>query len=117
MQCKLSFSMATLLIALGLNATAVAAAEEASVTIKSPADGATLDAMEQHKLVYEVVPGPRGDHVHVYIDDAEVDILRELDSSYTLPTLDTGERELCVRVVNRAHVPVGVDGCVTVTVE
>jgi hypothetical protein len=34
-------------------------AAEASVRIASPADGATLDAMAQAKIVYEVTPGPK----------------------------------------------------------
>ena len=43
-------------------------AEEASVKITAPADGAKLDAMAQNKLVFEVMPGPKGDHVHLYVD-------------------------------------------------
>lgn len=105
-----------LVAALVLHASAATAAD-GSVTITSPADGATLDAMDENVLAYEVVPGPRGDHVHVYVDDAEVGILRQLTGSYTLPALEAGEREICIRVVNRAHTPVGVDGCVTVTAD
>lgn len=33
---------------------------EGMVRITSPANGATLDAMDESKLVYEVKPGPRG---------------------------------------------------------
>lgn len=116
MKDRLALGIITAFAALSLTA-ASAAADDGSVTITSPADGATLAAADQHELVYEVVPGPRGDHVHVYVDDAEVGILRDLTGSYTLPALEAGEREICVRVVNRAHVPVGVDGCVKVTVE
>ncbi len=116
MNSRFATSMTALLLALGLNSVAVSAAEE-GVTIVSPEDGATLDALTQNELVYEVIPGPSGHHVHVYIDDAEVGILRQLAGSFTLPMLDEGEREICVRVVNRAHVPVGVDGCVKVAVE
>lgn len=43
-------------------------AAQGSVEIHVPADGATLDAMEQSKLDYEVAPGPDGDHVHLYVD-------------------------------------------------
>ncbi len=94
-----------------------ALAAEAKVTISSPKDGATLDVMEQNKLTYAVVPGPRGDHVHVYVDGKEVDILRALKGTYTLPTLEPGKHELCVKVVNRAHVPIGVQDCVHVRVQ
>ena len=86
------------------------------VKITSPADGATLDAMDENKLVYEVDPGPRGDHVHVYVDDKEVGILRSLKGSYLLEAMPSGKRDLCVKVVNKAHVPVGIEKCVQVTV-
>jgi hypothetical protein len=96
---------------------ALAASAEASVKITSPADGAKLDAMEQAKLVYEFAPGPRGDHVHIYVDNKEVDILRKLAGSYTLETLAAGAHTICVKVVNKAHVPIGVEKCIKVSVE
>ena len=104
-------------LALVLLAPPDAAAAEPYVRITSPADGATLDAMDQNRLVYEVDPGPRGDHVHVYVDGDEVGILRQLKGSYTLETLAPGSRELCVKVVNKAHTPIGVQDCVEVRVE
>src|SRR5574340_993262 len=90
---------------------------QGKVMITAPAQGATLDAMDENKLVYEVDPGPRGDHVHVYIDGKEVGILRKLKGSYTLETLTSGKRDLCVKVVNKAHVPVGIEKCIQVTVK
>lgn len=90
---------------------------QGKVMITSPADGATLDAMDESKLVYEVDPGPRGDHVHVYVDGKEVGILRSLKGSYMLETLSSGKRNLCVKVVNKAHVPVGIEQCIQVTVK
>lgn len=90
---------------------------QGKVQITSPADGATLDAMDENRLVYDVDPGPRGDHVHVYVDGKEVGILRSLKGSYTLETLSSGKRDLCVKVVNKAHVPVGIEQCVQVTVK
>jgi len=104
-------------LALVLLAPPDAAAAEPYVPITSPADGAPLDAMDQNRLVYEVDPGPRGDHVHVYVDGDEVGILRQLKGSYTLETLAPGSRELCVKVVNKAHTPIGVQDCVQVRVE
>lgn len=98
-------------------AAAGAVAAEPHVRIEAPTEGATLDAMEQNRLVYQVEPGPRGDHVHVYVDGKEVGILRQLTGSYTLETLSPGERELCVKVVNKAHTPIGVQDCVNVRVD
>ncbi|HEY0878579.1 MAG TPA: PepSY domain-containing protein [Zeimonas sp.] len=94
-----------------------AASAEPHVRIEAPSEGAKLDAMEQNRLVYEVEPGPRGDHVHVYVDGKEVGILRQLKGSYTLETLSPGPHELCVKVVNKGHTPVGVQDCIEVRVE
>jgi hypothetical protein len=90
---------------------------QGKVMITLPADGATLDALDENRLVYAVEPGPRGDHVHVYVDDEEVGILRSLKGSYMLETLSSGKRNLCVKVVNKAHVPVGIEQCIQVTVK
>lgn len=90
---------------------------QGKVLITSPADGASLDALDENRLVYEVDPGPRGDHVHIYVDNREVGILRKLKGSYLLETLSSGKRNLCIKVVNKAHVPVGIEQCVQVTVK
>jgi hypothetical protein len=90
---------------------------QGKVVITSPEQGATLDALDENRLVYDVEPGPRGDHVHVYVDNKEVGILRKLKGSYLLESLDSGKRKLCVKVVNKAHVPVGLEKCVQVTVK
>ncbi|MCD6707231.1 MAG: hypothetical protein LT080_12370 [Thiobacillus sp.] len=85
--------------------------------ITSPADGATLDAMDDIRLAYEVNPGPRGDHAHLYVDNKEVAILRKLNGSYPLETPATGKHSLCVKIVNKSHVPIGIGQCIQVTVE
>ncbi len=105
----------TLGIALG--SATVAQADEGSVTILAPADGATLDAMAQNRIEYDVVPGPRGDHVHLYVDDKEAAILRQLKGTYTLDTLEPGEHQICVKVVNKNHTPIGLEKCVSVKVQ
>ena len=85
--------------------------------IISPADGATLDALDEIRLAYEVDPGPRGDHAHLYVDNKEVAILRKLKGSYLLETPSPGKHGLCVKVVNKAHVPIGIGQCIQVTVK
>lgn len=92
-------------------------AQEASVIIVSPADGATLDVMAQNKIEYSVVPGPRGDHVHLYVDGEATAILRQLKGSYTLESLSPGKHALCLKVVNKNHTPIGVDKCISVTAQ
>ncbi len=103
---------------LGLCLSAPAAyAADGKVTISAPTKGAILDAMEENRVVYNVDPGPRGDHVHVYVDEQEVGILRQLKGSYLLESLASGQHDVCIKVVNKAHVPVGVQDCVKVTVK
>ena len=111
---KKTLALGALFVSLGLVSTAYA---QGSVKILSPADGAKLDAFEQNRISYEVVPGPKADHVHLYVDGKEVAILRELKGSHTLETLSPGKHELCVKVVNKAHVPIGVEQCIKAQVE
>jgi hypothetical protein len=94
-----------------------ALAAEGSVTILSPSEGAKLDAMGENRISYEVDPGPRGDHVHLYVDGNEVAVLRQLKASYALPALDSGTRNICIKVVNKGHTPIGIEQCVKVMVE
>jgi len=94
-----------------------AIAEEASVTILTPADGAALDLMAENRVQYSVVPGPRGDHVHFYVDGEETAVLRQLKGSYLLGSLTEGEHSLCIKVVNKNHTPIGVEQCIKVVME
>lgn len=111
-----SWLAGALALCLGLQAVSALAAE-AYVKITAPADGAMLDSLEPAKLVYEVEPGPKGHHVHVFVDGREVGILRQLKGSYTLETLSPGPRTVCIKIVNRAHVPIGVEQCIKAKVQ
>ncbi len=109
------FGIFTLGLLLAIPSTSLGQAGK--VLITAPADGASLDAMDENRVVYEVEPGPRGDHAHLYVDNKEVAILRKLKGSYPLETLSSGKRSLCVKVVNKAHVPIGIGQCIQVTVK
>ena len=104
------------LLAFGCYAPLVLAAD-ASVTISSPADGAKLSRTAQTKINYEVVPGPKGDHTHLYVDDKEEGVLRQLKGSYALESLAPGKHEICIKVVSKGHTPIGVQQCIKVSVE
>jgi len=91
-------------------------AQEASVKITSPVEGAKLDTMAKISVAYEVMPGPKGDHVHLYVDNKEAAILRELKGSHTLAILPSGPHDICIKVVNKGHTPIGVEKCVKVSV-
>lgn len=91
-------------------------AQEASVKITSPVEGAKLDTMAKTSVAYEVMPGPKGDHVHLYVDNKEAAILRQLKGSYALTSLASGPHDICVKVVDKGHTPIGVEKCVKVSV-
>lgn len=99
-----------------LTCSQMSLAENATVKITSPADGAKLDAMAPHQVVYDVIPGPTGDHSHLYVDNKEVAVLRQLKGSYTFAALAPGQHAICIKVVNKGHTPIGVEQCVKVNV-
>lgn len=109
--------LTSLLLFCCLYGNRAAAEEEAAVTILSPEDGATLDMMAQNRVQYAVVPGPRGDHVHFYVDGDESAVLRQLKGSYLLGSLTEGRHTLCIKVVNKNHTPIGIERCIKVTME
>ncbi|MGH8626352.1 MAG: hypothetical protein ACREYC_14140 [Gammaproteobacteria bacterium] len=91
---------------------------DAFVRILTPSEGATLTTKEPNTLSYEAVIGAtKGNHVHVYVDGKEVATLHHLKGNYSLKELTPGTREICVKVANKTHVPIGVDHCIRVTLE
>ena len=94
----------------------VGLAQDGSITITQPTEGAQLDGKAANKVVYEVVPGPRGHHVHLYVDAKEAAILRQLKGEYTLKDLPSGAHDICIKVVDKAHTPIGLERCVKVSV-
>ncbi len=95
-------------------AAPLAAAAEAKIEISSPEDGAKLDAMEQNKLDYNVTLGSGADHIHVYVDGKEAALLRQMKGSFTMETLSPGKHEICIKLVNKNHTPIGVERCIKV---
>lgn len=91
-------------------------AAEGMVTIYQPQDGAVLDPFDDNAIRYKVEPGPAGDHVHLYENGHETAVIRRLEGSYPLRALNLGQQELCLKVVNRAHVPTGPESCIKVMV-
>ena len=86
------------------------------VDISTPADGARIDAKAQIKLDYDITLGGEGDHAHLYVDERRIAMLRQMKGSYMIFPLDPGIREICIKVVNGNHTPIGADRCVKVTV-
>jgi hypothetical protein len=95
----------------------VARTQTASVIITAPKNGAVLRAEDPITLSYRVKPGPRGDHVHVYVDRREVGILRELEGNFVLDPLPRGSHRLTIKIVNRDHLPIGVESSISIDVK
>lgn len=90
-------------------------AEMGAVKILSPIDGSKVK--DTFEMDYDVMPGTRGDHVHMYADGKEVDVIKKLKGQYTFKKLKSGSRELCIKIVDKGHTPIGVEKCVHVIVE
>jgi hypothetical protein len=101
-----SISKLFLLAAFSLQA-AVTSAEMASITIVSPAENHRIEVGEEYQLVYEVTPGPGGDHFHVWVDGQRGPGVHDSKGVYTLPRLKFGVHDVTVKVVDKAHIPTG----------
>lgn len=95
----------------------LAIAAEAKIDITSPADGSRLEANAQSKLDYQVTLGGGADHAHLYVDGKETGLLRQMKGSYTLDPMTRGMHEICAKLVNKNHTPIGVERCIKVTAE
>ena len=97
--------------------TAETSVAVAKVDITFPADGAKLNTKAENKVDYNITLGGDGDHAHIYVDDRRIGMLRKMQGSYNIDYLDPGKREICIKIVNSSHTPIGVGRCVTVMAE
>ena len=109
--------MAVVLPIVAVAAPAMADDSKASVTILAPKDGAVISSKEDIIIEYEMTPGPLGDHVHFYVDGGNAGLMRKNKGSFNMTKLGPGERELTVKLVNKIHVPIGVEASVKITVK
>lgn len=107
-------ALTNILLIGALTVGGAALADDAMVKITAPADGAMV-AMKGVAVTYQVTPGPKGDHVHFYVDGKEVQVLRQLQGTYTVESLQAGAHELCIKIVDKGHTPIGVEKCIKVT--
>ena len=90
---------------------------DASVEISSPAADAKLKAGSPIPVTYNVVPGSKGDHTHIYVNGDQKGVLMKLQDTHTLDGLAAGKHDICIKVVNKGHAPIGVEKCISVSVE
>ena len=106
------FKCTALVVVLGLPGLALAGSE--SVNITSPSDGAKVQ-VSGTQLVYDVAPGPNGEHAVVIVDGTEAAVLSELKGKYTLNKLLLGDHTVCVRMIDKERAPTGAEKCIKVT--
>lgn len=94
-----------------------AIANEGKVNITAPVDGAKIEAQKKIDLMYEFTLGGAADHAHAYTDGKETAILKKMKGNYSLAAVPPGKHEICVKLVNKNHTPIGVDRCINVTAE
>lgn len=83
----------------------------------TPKDGAVIKQGESIPVQYSIKPWPRGDHSHIYIDHKESGILRHKKATFPINPLPVGEHSLCLKVVNKAHAPIGQETCISISVK
>lgn len=88
----------------------------ASVMISAPADGAMLPQKQPVMVSYEAVTGPKGDHVHIYVDGERVAVLRQLSGEHNLGVLKPGMHKIGIEIVTNAHQHIGVGKEISVDV-
>jgi len=98
-----------------LASTTAFAAESGKVTFLSPANGATVSASEKVTVNYEAVLGPKGDHLHLYLDGKKIDVLRQAKGTAEVGTLSPGKHHICITINTSWHFSTGVEECIDVT--
>ena len=108
-------------LALFALANPVLAADSAgSITITSPVNDAVLQSATGNKLEFNVHLSPNGNHVHVYVDDQDPIVFRDVSHcpcSIALPKLSSGKHTIVVKESTSSHAMTGVQSSVTATVK
>lgn len=98
-------------------ATGQALAADGKITINSPANGAMVSTTAKLPVSYEAELGPKGDHLHIYVDDKRIDVLRQLKGSTELEVLKPGKHKICLTENTKWHMSTGLETCVEVTAQ
>lgn len=99
---------------------ALAADSAGSITITSPAKDAVLQSGTGNKLEFNTQQSPKGNHVHIYVDDQDPIIFRDVGRcpcKVDLPNLSSGKHTIVVKEATSGHAMTGVQSSVTATVK
>jgi hypothetical protein len=86
----------------------------AAIIISAPADGAVLPAFQPVKISYQVTPGSKGDHAHLYIDKFRAGMMHQLAGDYEIKMLHPGMHKIRIEIVTKDHHHIGVGKEITV---
>lgn len=89
-------------------------AADGKITINSPTNGAMVSTTVTVPVNYEAMLGPKGDHLHLYVDDKRIDVLRQLKGSAELKPLAPGKHKICLTENSKWHMSTGLETCVEV---
>jgi hypothetical protein len=93
----------------------MAFADAAMVKITSPANNTMVSKDSNTSLTYEAMPGPDGDHLHLYLDGKRIDVLHPMKGSADVGMLNPGKHHVCLTVNTKSHAPTGAEACIDVT--
>ncbi len=105
---------------LALASPVLAADSAGSITITSPVNDAVLQSATGNKLEFNVHLSPNGNHVHVYVDDQDPIVFRDVSHcpcSIALPKLSSGKHTIVVKEATSGHAMTGMQSSVTATVK
>ena len=87
------------------------------IQILAPANGAEIGAGVPVVLSYDVTLAPNGNHIHFYVDNHMAGLSHELKGTFSLGILAPGTHDICIKEATVAHVLIGVNRCILVTVK
>ncbi len=87
------------------------------IKMLSPVNGAQLSAGTPVVLSYDVTLAPNGNHIHVYVDNHMAGLSHELKGNFSVGKLASGTHTICIKEATAAHVLIGVNRCIVVTVK
>jgi hypothetical protein len=103
-----------------LSNSVLAADSAGSITITAPVNDAVLQSATGNKLEFNVHLGPTGNHVHIYIDDQDPIVFRDVSHcpcSVPLPKLSSGKHTIVIKEATSGHAMTGMQSSVTATVK
>ena len=87
------------------------------MTFLAPADGAMVSTKDKVTVSYEAELGPKGNHLHLYLDGHRVDVLRQTKGTTDVSIPKPGKHELCLEIETSWHFSTDVRQCISVTAQ